>query len=244
MATNVYFDNFTNTPEQSLIEDLVIESIRIYGHDVYYCPRTIKTIPNNTYNEDHRSEYNDSYYVEMYIKNVEGFEGEGDFLSKFNIQIKDEITFTVANKVYNETIGDFQNSERPREGDLIYMPLTKKVYVIKFVEHEAIFYQMGSLQTYDIRCELFTYSNEKLATGVPELDAYEEKYTLAAQETDGLQRDANNNVIVDADTGRPVGVDSSWNPDDPFGQNDLLQTKAIEFIDFTEEDPFSEGGRY
>lgn len=243
MATNPYFDNFKNTPEQSLIEDLVIESIRIYGHDVWYCPRTI-IAKDETFNEDALSQYNSSYQIEMYIKNVEGFEGEGDFLSKFNIQIRDEITFTVANKVYVETIGDIEENRRPEEGDLIFMPLTKKIYVIKFVEHEAVFYQMGSLQTYDLRCELFEYSNETLDTGVPEIDGLQNKYTLAVGSGDGLLLNSNNDVIIDANTGRPLGVDSSWNPTDPFADNNSLQLDANIFLDFTEKDPFSEGGTY
>src|SRR5210317_558390 len=155
MATNVYFDNFTNTPEQNLIEDLVIESIRIYGHDIWFCPRTLNNY-DSTYNEDAISSYDSSYQIEMYIKNVEGFEGEGDFLSKFNIQIRDEITLTVANRTFQNEVGAEEVLVRPREGDLIYMPLTAKVYVIKYAEHEAPnFYQLGALQCYDLRCELF-----------------------------------------------------------------------------------------
>jgi len=243
VATNIYFNNFTNTAEQNLIEDLVIESIRIYGHDIWYCPRTVVS-KDDILHEDTLSQYNDSYQVEMYIKNVEGFEGEGDFLSKFNIQIRDEITFTIARKVYQETIGDVENSERPLEGDLIFMPLTNKVYVIKFVEHEPVFYQMGSLQMYDLRCELFEYSSEDLNTGVPQIDNLEVEYTLAATEADGLMRDANNNVIINEATGRPEGVDSDWNPDDPFSTNSEFQLDADSFVDFTERDPFSEQGRY
>ena len=215
----------------------------MYGHDIWYCPRTI-VAKDDILNEDPLSTYNDSYQIEMYIKNVEGFEGEGDFLSKFNIQIRDEITFTVARKVYQETIGDVENNERPLEGDLIFMPLTNKVYVIKFVEHEPVFYQTGALQMFDVRCELFEYSSEDLNTGVPEIDNLEVKYTLAAQPEDGITYDANNNVIIDENTGRPVGVDSEWNPDDPFATNEDFQMTANSIIDFTEKDPFSEGGRY
>lgn len=242
MATNIYFDNFNNTAEQSLIEDLVIESIKIYGHDLWYCPRTLNNV-DGTYNEDAISSFDSSYQVEMYIKNVEGFEGEGDFLSKFNIQIRDEITFTIANKIYNETIGDFENSPRPKEGDILFMPLTEKVYQIKFVEHESIFYQMGALQVFDLRCELFEYSGEKLNTGVTYIDSLQVKYSQSPTEDDGLQRDANNNVIIDANTGRPLGVSSDWNPDDPFSDNSELQLRS-DFIDWSEQDPFSEGGRY
>lgn len=244
MATNPYFDNFTNTPEQSLIEDLIIESIKMYGHDVYYCPRTI-VARDNVFNSDSLSSYDNAYQIEMYIKNVEGFEGEGDFLSRFNIQIRDEITFTVANKRYDEQIGDYNNSPRPQEGDLIYFPLTEKIYVIKFAEHEApVFYQMGALQCFDLRCEQWEYSGESLNTGVTAIDDYEDLYTLAAANTDGLQLDANNNVIIDANTGRPLGVASDWQPDDVYNDGGTFETEADGFIDFSEADPFSDDGRY
>jgi hypothetical protein len=244
MATNPYFDNFTNTSEQNLIEDLIIESIKIYGHDLYYCPRTVGT-RDDVFNSDSLSTYDTAYKIEMYIKNVEGFEGEGDFLSRFNIQIRDEITFTVANKRYNEVVGDYEDSPRPQEGDIIYFPLTEKVYVIKFAEHEApVFYQMGALQCYDLRCEQWEYSGEKLNTGVAAIDDYEALYSIVADADDGVTYDANNNVIIDANTGRPLGVTSDWQPDDVFNDGGTFETLADGFIDFSEADPFSDDGRY
>src|SRR5210317_1822187 len=155
--------------EQSLIEDLIIESIRIYGHDVWYVNRSI-TAKDQLLNEDDLSVFDEAYMVEMYIKNVEGFEGEGDFLSKFGLQIRDSITFTIAISVFNKEVGNYINDVRPLEGDLIYFPLNEKVFKVMHVEHESIFYQMGSLQTYDLRCELFEYSNERFETGIPEVD--------------------------------------------------------------------------
>jgi hypothetical protein len=194
---------------------------------------------DNILNEDAISEYNFSYQIEMYIKNVEGFEGEGDFLSKFNIQIRDEITFTVANKVYNETIGDFEDRPRPYEGDLIFMPLTNKIYVVKFVEHEPVFYQMGSLQMYDLRCELFEYSNEKLNTGLKVIDDIQKNYSLAFDSDDGIQKDADGNIEINPDTGRPYGI--TGDVDDPYADNSDFETSADNFIDWSERDPFSEG---
>ena len=243
MATNPYFDNFYNAPEQSLIEDLIIESIKIYGHDVWYCPRTV-VAKDPILNQDALSQYNSSYQVEMYIKNVEGFEGEGDFLSRFNVQIRDEITFTVANRRYDEAVGAYENSSRPREGDIIYFPLTEKVYQISFAEHEApVFYQMGALQCYDLRCEQFEYSGEDLNTGIAAIDNLEQKYTLVADADDGVQYDANNNVIIDANTGRPLGVSADWYPDDVFNDGSTFQSLS-DFVDFSEQDPFSDDGRY
>lgn len=246
MSTNIYFNNFNNAAEQSLIEDLIIESIRVYGHDLWYCPRSLVN-KDNVFGQDDLSEYNSSYQIEMYIKNVEGFEGEGEFLSKFNIQIRDEITFTVANKVYRESIGDYENNLRPQEGDIIYMPMSQKIYVIKQAIHEPVFYQMGALQSYDLKCEQWEYSSEKLNTGISYIDAFQEKYALAADINDGLQTDVNGNIIIDPDTGRPVGVPADWqilNPEDPFATNNEFQTKAVAFIDFSETDPFSDNGQY
>lgn len=240
MTTNVFFNNFESYAEQTLVENLIIESIRIYGHDLYYCPRKIEA-KDEVFNEDALSSYNTAYLIEMYIKNVEGFEGEGDFLSKFNIQIRDEITFTLSQRVYNNTIGAEEINTRPREGDLIYFPLTQKVYVIKFVEHEAIFYQMGSLQTYDLRCEIFEYSNEDLNTGVPQIDELEELYSTNVAIGNNADTYANGDIIINPDTGRANNISQSYDmSNDPFADNDQYDAQDS-FIDFTEIDPFSEG---
>ena len=155
--------------EQHLIEDLVVESIKIYGVDTWYLPRTLNA-KDDILNEDDLSSFDDAYQVEMYVKNVDSFEGEGDFLSKFGLQIRDSITLTIAQRTYNQEVGLNSAINRPREGDLIYLPLNKKYFVVQHVEHEAIFYQMGSLQTYDLRCDLFEYSGERFKTGQSELD--------------------------------------------------------------------------
>lgn len=155
--------------EQELIEDLVIESIRIYGVDTWYIPRTISA-KDDLLNEDSLSRFEEAYMCEMYVKSVDGFEGEGDFLSKFGLQIRDSMTLTVAMRVFNQEVGAHTEEVRPNEGDLIYFPLNNKIFEVMHVEHEAIFYQMGSLQTYDLRCELFEYSGEVFATGQDFID--------------------------------------------------------------------------
>ena len=173
---NLYFENFGNSQEQILIEDLVIESIKIYGVDCWYLPKTTLT-KDELFNEVTNSIFNQSYMTEMYIKNVEGFEGEGDFLSKFGLQVRDSMTLTIANRIFEDEVTSVNDSRpRPLEGDLIYFPLNKKIYEIMHVEHEAIFYQMGSLQTYDLRCELFEYSGEVIATGQPFIDSVFREY--------------------------------------------------------------------
>ena len=169
MAKNYYFENYENSMEQSLIDDLVVESIKIYGIDTMFLPRTIGA-KDDILNEDDLPIYEDAYETEMYVKNVDGFEGEGDFLSKFGLQIRDSITLTIAKTTYEQEVGVHTEINRPREGDIIYLPLNRKMFVIQHVEHESIFYQMGSLQTYDLRCELYEYSGERFDTGLSYLD--------------------------------------------------------------------------
>ena len=174
MATNQYFNlHGTNTPEQRLIENLNIEAIKTFGIDVYYCPRTFGN-EDTLLGEDASSTYSSAHQIEMYIKTIDGFEGEGDFIAKFGIQIKDQITFTVARRRWAElNVQDEGRAEIPHEGDLIYFPTTSALFQILFVEDEAVFYQTGALQTYDMLCEMFTYSDQSLNTGIDTIDAIE-----------------------------------------------------------------------
>jgi hypothetical protein len=202
--------------EQNLIEDLVIESIRIYGHDVWYLPRTLGA-KDELLNEDDLPIFNKAYMVEMYIKNVDGFEGEGDFLSKFGLQIRDSITFTVSIRKFSEEIGFYTEKVRPNEGDLIYFPLNNKMFEIMHTEHESIFYQMGSLQTYDLRCELFEYSQQRFTTGITEIDTLFSSYVLTS------------NAAI-------ANVESV----DVLADNFTIETEADNILDFTESNPFGE----
>ena len=101
MATNVYFRNYDNFNEQNLIDDLVIESIRMYGIDVKYISGLFNNV-DTIFNEDDTPLYDEMYDFEVYIKNVDGFEGEGDFLSKFGLEIRDQVTFTVAIRTFEK----------------------------------------------------------------------------------------------------------------------------------------------
>ena len=130
MPTNQYVNHFGDTPEQNLIHDLLIESIKFYGMDVHWMPRITSVNPDSILGEDTLESFNIQHPIEMYIKNVEGFEGEGEFLSKFGLDIRDQITFTVAIRRFNQLQSGY---ERPREGDLIYFPLNKKLFQIQFV---------------------------------------------------------------------------------------------------------------
>ena len=180
MATNQYFNHHgTNTPENRLIENLMIESIQTYGIDVYYLPRTLNN-EDTLLGEDASSSYDSAHTIEMYIKTVDGFEGSGDFISKWGLQIKDQITFTVAKRRWQELgLSTDGRAKIPHEGDLIYFPITKALFQILFIEDESIFYQTGQLQSYDMLCEMFTYSDQKFDTGIDELDAIERSHSYS-----------------------------------------------------------------
>ena len=168
MATNKFFKH-TVKSEQGLIEDLTIETIKIYGHDVIYIPRTLVN-KDFLFGEDTISNFQQGINMEMYISSIDGFEGEGDFASKFGIQIKDTVEFIVSKKIFSRQLSHENNINRPREGDLIYFPMTKGLFEIKFVEHENPFYQLGRLYSYKISCELFEYSEEDFTTGFSDID--------------------------------------------------------------------------
>jgi hypothetical protein len=224
--------------EQLLIENLVVESIRMYGHDLYYLPRT-RIEDDSIYGEESYSEFNSQYFVEMYIKNVEGFAGQGDFLSKFNLEIRDQVTFTVARRTFSEEVGTYTSFVRPREGDLIYFPLNNKIFEIKFVEHESIFYQLGALQTFDLTCELFEYNNEVFNTGIPLVD--EKQKDLTFNLSDFAIRTESGLAIADEDMNDLVLESFSIDTQDPISDNTELETEGDSILDFSEMDPFSEG---
>lgn len=250
MATNLYFNNHEFSGEQNLIENLIIESIKIYGINCYYMPRKL-IAEDKLFGEDILSKFNtvngsdvvNAHIVEMYIKSVDGFEGEGDFLSKFNIEIRDEMVLTVSRKRFDQEV-PLENTTnsigRPSEGDLIYFPLNNKIFEVKFVEHESVFYQMGSLQTYDLRCELFEYSSERLNTGIAAIDEVEELYSADTTQQQILD-EAGNNLIFE--TGEYI-LDDGFTPEsvDAAATNNLFDIKSNDFLDFSEVNPFSEGG--
>ena len=160
MATNLFFNNYGASQEQTLYEDLIIEAIKVYGVDVYYIPRTVVNT-DNVFKDPEYSTYGTAISVEMYIKNVDGFEGDGSFLSKFGIQALNEISITISRERFETYISpliadipDIKLSSRPKEGDLIYFPLGDRLFEIKFVEHEKPFYQLRKNYTYTLKCDL------------------------------------------------------------------------------------------
>jgi hypothetical protein len=210
----------------------------MYGHDLYYLPRT-RINDDLILGEDSYSEFNSQYFVEMYIKNVEGFAGQGDFLSKFNLEIRDQVTFTVARRTFNNEVGTYTSFVRPREGDLVYFPLNNKIFEIKFVEHESIFYQLGALQTFDITCELFEYNNEIFNTGISLID--EKQRDLTFNLTDFAIKLETGLVLTDEDGFDLILESFNMDTQDPISDNVELESEGDSILDFSEIDPFSEG---
>ena len=286
MATNKYFNNFAYAREQDLVEDLTIEAIKIYGHNVKYLPKTISGI-DHLFGEDKLLKYETAADVEMYVKNIEGFEGEGEFMSKFGVQLNDQLTLTVARKRFDQIrteklqtevgynyvqesantdapsrqfltgnshtesivletgttgVNNYSiTSERPQEGDLVFFPLVNKIFEIKFVEHEDIFYQTGRLQSYDLRCELFKYSSEQIRTGNTDIDSIETAGTLDTLLYELLLEDGNKLLEEEGDS---IVQEYQLFTQDAGANNSFFQSEGESIIDFSERNPFSEVDRF
>jgi hypothetical protein len=171
MATNAFFSHAVKT-EQNLVEDLIVESLRFYGHNCYYLPRKIV-------NEDlilgdaAESSFEDAYEIEMYLEGNDGFEGEGELYSKFGIETRESAQFVLSRRSWERFVSldaNLATGVRPNEGDLIYFPLSNSLFQIKFVEHENTFYQLGKLYTFKLSCDLYEYSGEDFDTNINAID--------------------------------------------------------------------------
>ena len=237
MATNFFFNNFQSSQEQLLLENLIIEAIKIYGEDMYYIPRKLNNF-DKVYGADDQSSYENAYSIEMYIKSVDGFSGDGNFMSKFGLEIRDQVIFSVAQRIFNEEVGTYTTALRPNEGDLIYFPLNKKCFQVKYVNKFEMFYQLGALQTWEMTCELFEYSDELLNTGIPEIDVLQKKYSTNILDWNLLSEDLFDLLTEDGDY--IVLENSSLTDLIPSADNDAIQSESDLFVDFTAYDPFSE----
>ena len=174
MATNPWISSGGYRPEQNLYEDLVIESLKFYGQDVYYLPRELVNV-DKVFLDDVPSHFSDAYKIEMYVENVDGFGGEGDLFSKFGVELRDQATFVCARRRWKNLIGDKLDAYnfRPREGDIIYIPFSQSMFEIFKVETETPFYQLGQLPTFRLQCELFEYNDEDFDTDIDGIDSIE-----------------------------------------------------------------------
>lgn len=196
MATSHYFNNFSQTKvnEQRMYEDLISESIRIHGHDIYYMPREDWKDTDEIFGENIYSKFERAYQMEMYIANVQGFEGDGDFFSKFGLEIRDTSNFVVARRTFEKYIPS-NITLRPREGDLLYVPTFNKIFEIKYVEEELLFFARRGQKVpylYELRAEAFRYAHEQINTGVEKIDEIEDKSVFTLQFT--LSGSGNYNV--------------------------------------------------
>jgi len=184
MPTNVYFTQGTKN-EQYLIEDLIIESLKIYGNEFMYIPRTLVS-KDEILGEDRLSKFTSSFPIEMYFENVDSLDGQGAFIQKFGLMMEQSATLVVARRRWDQLVGRYGQTilpNRPCEGDLIYFPLTKGLFEIKFVKHQDPFYQLGKLYVFKLQVELFQYASEKIDTGIAEIDAFETLKTFTTNTT-------------------------------------------------------------
>lgn len=212
-TVNRYFTQGTSS-EQNLVEDLIVESLSIYGEELFYIPRTLVN-KDEILGEDRLSEFNCLFPIEMYFENVEQFEGQGAFIQKFGLMMEQSATLVVAKRRWDELIGQYDATiipSRPCEGDLIYFPLTKGLFEIRFVDHDSPFYQIGKLYVYKLSVEQFQYSSEHIDTGLHEVDGFERDKTFQDRGIIAIQLTATGSgyetcdVIITDPTGAGIGA--------------------------------------
>lgn len=222
MGINPYFghNRLTHPGEQELVDDLIIEAIQIYGQEVYYLPRTAQK-KDQIFGEDVLSSFDKAYLIEMYLDSVEGFDGERNFLSRFGLEIRKQANFTVSKRRFNEVLklqgqGSIPPPEvdekevRPKEGDLIWHPLTQDLWEIRHADHEVFFYQLGKVFVWRLSVEKFVYSNQPIDTGVDVIDAVEDRYVNQDDLTNELLQD-NDDIETEDDAA------GDFDENNPFG---------------------------
>lgn len=243
--TNFYFQSGIpggRSSEQLLMEDLTIECLRIYGFDCLYIPR--KSINEDTiFTEDPLNSFEYAYPLEMYMKNITGFEGEGDLLTKFGVEIRDSATFIVARRRWDEVVardGHTQLATRPTEGDVIYFPLTQAYFEIRMVESLNPFFQAGKLYVYQMDCELMRYSSEQFNTGIAEIDNEASRVSLDMNEYNILLESGGFKIKYEYFT-------DSYMINESYDASAIIEgiqnedfTKQISILDFTEINPFGD----
>lgn len=238
MTTNPNFNLYFNAAEQTLLDNLTVEVIQMYGQDIEYLPRNDGNI-DPLFFEDPTSDFSTAITQEAYILDIEGFSGDAEFLSKFSIEMHDQMKFAIPRTTFATQVGTPASISRPREGDLIWFPIPGALFKITFVEHEIPFYQLGALQFWTLTLELFEYSSERFNTGIPAIDTIEDALTLDVTQFQFLQEDGS---VLLQESGDPLVLEEfDLKIQDPLSQNEYLETQADLIIDFSETDPFSEG---
>ena len=255
MPTNVYFDTGT-TSEQRLYEDLIIEQLKIYGQDVYYLPRKIAN-KDTIFGEDPASSFDDSYIIEMYVDNVDGYMGEQEIIKKFGLELRDDIVFTLSKLRWETLIKNNSDltADRPQEGDLVYFPTTNAFFEIQFVEHEQPFYQQSALPVYKLSCTRFEYSSERLDTGISTIDSVETSLSTDTMQFQFSLENETGSFVLESSGG---AIDYLINEDFTMAtqatndQGQIFETEAgtttsstaDDILDFSERNPFGEVDEY
>ena len=255
MPTNVYFDTGT-TSEQRLYEDLIIEQLKIYGQDVFYLPRKIAN-KDTIFGEDPASSFDDSYIIEMYVDNVDGYMGEQEIIKKFGLELRDDIVFTLSKARWETLVKNNSDltAERPQEGDLVYFPTTNAFFEIQFVEHEQPFYQQSNLPTYKLSCTRFEYSSERLDTGIAAIDSVETSLSTDTMQFQFSLENETGSIVLESSIG---AIDYLINEDFTMAdqatndQGQIFETEAgtttsstaDDILDFSERNPFGEVDEY
>ena len=256
MPTNVYFDTGT-TSEQRLYEDLIIEQLKIYGQDVYYLPRKIAN-KDTIFGEDPASSFEDSYMIEMYVDNTDGYMGEQEIIKKFGLELRDDIKFTVSKLRWDMLISnnsDLQTTLRPNEGDIVYFPTTKAFFEIQFVEHEQPFYQQSALPVYKLSCTRFEYSSERIDTGIASIDSVEDSLSTDTMNFQFTLEAETGSIVLESDIGDTnylINEDFTMATQQPVDQGKAFETAAgtntsstaDDILDFSERNPFGEVDDY
>ena len=258
MAVNHFFQNgngIGNTNEQRLHEDLIIEGLKIYGHDVYYLPRSLVN-QDLILGEDSLSKFDDSYLIEMYVETSDGFSGEQELINKFGLEIRQDTTFVLSKRRWNDAVDSVHTmikEGRPNEGDIIYYPLMNSFFEISFVEDQEPFFQLGNLPVYKLRARRWEYSSERLNTGVTDIDSAEDQYSLDQLAHQVSLEDGSGSLQLENDS---ASGDSNYflletyaiQTQSPYADNLDLDSAAgfdtadtsDDILDFTERNPFGE----
>ena len=255
MPTNVYFDTGT-TSEQRLYEDLIIEQLKIYGQDVYYLPRKIVN-KDSIFGEDPASQFDDSYIIEMYVDNTDGYMGEQEIIKKFGLELRDDIVFTLSKLRWETLIKNNSDltAERPQEGDLVYFPTTNAFFEIQFVEHEQPFYQQSALPVYKLSCTKWEYSSERVDTGISSIDSLEDSLSTDTMNFQFTLENEVGSFLLESDTGEIsylINEDFTMATQQPTDQGKAFETEAgtttsstgDDILDFSERNPFGEVDEY
>jgi len=242
MVSNPYFNHYTSGNEQKLYNGLVVEAIKIFAQDMYYIPRRRVNF-DNILGMDAVSCFDTAYFLDFYIETIDGFSGDGNFMSKLGFEIRDQITLVCSQTSFNTTVGlHEENYPRPKEGDLIYFPLNQKCFEIKYTNNKEYFYPFGILTTFRVTCELFEYSDEKFSTGIAAIDSLEQDNSTNILD----YAFTDNNGVAYTDNNGNVLVVNSYDIEeiDPDAENNSIHEDAEQSLVWDESDPFSERGVY